>query len=58
MYENIARPRALFTFWLVCHGRLATKGRLSKFGVTVDVKCCFCAKEEYLSIISSLAVLG
>jgi hypothetical protein len=49
MYGNIARPRAIFTFWLACHGRLATKDRLNRFGITVDAKCCFCPIEESLN---------
>jgi hypothetical protein len=46
MYQNFARPRAIFTFWLTCHGRLATKDRLRKFGVNVETTCCFCNHEE------------
>jgi hypothetical protein len=49
IYGNIARPRAVFIFWLACHGRLPTKDRLRKFGVSVDVTCCFCTKEETLN---------
>jgi hypothetical protein len=48
VYGNI-RPRAIFIFWLACHGRLATKDRLGKFGVTVNMQCCFCSKEETLN---------
>ncbi|KAK2413113.1 hypothetical protein QL285_035856 [Trifolium repens] len=49
MYQNIARPRAIFILWMACHGRLATKDRLRKFGVNLDVKCCFCNQEETLN---------
>jgi hypothetical protein len=49
MYQNIARPRALFTFWMACHCRLATKDRLHKFGVSVDLRCCFCNREESIN---------
>ncbi|KAK2423649.1 hypothetical protein QL285_034091 [Trifolium repens] len=49
VYGNIARPRAIFIFWLACHGRLATKDRLGKFGVTVIIQCCFCLREETLN---------
>lgn len=31
MYDNPMRPRALFTLWMDCHDRLATKERLSHF---------------------------
>ncbi|KAK2424475.1 hypothetical protein QL285_034829 [Trifolium repens] len=49
MYRNVARPRAIFTFWMACHGRLPTKNRLCKFGVTTDGKCCFCSQAESLN---------
>ncbi|XP_058771889.1 uncharacterized protein LOC131645230 [Vicia villosa] len=42
MIKNYARPRAIFTMWLACHKRLATKTRLEKFGVQTDLKCVFC----------------
>jgi hypothetical protein len=34
---------------MACHGRLATKDKLRKFGVNLDVKCCFCNQEETLN---------
>jgi hypothetical protein len=34
---------------MACHGRLPTKDRLNRFGVTIDDKCCFCPKEESLN---------
>ncbi|KHN21002.1 hypothetical protein glysoja_009310, partial [Glycine soja] len=46
---NTARPRALMTLWLACHGRLATKNRLKKFGMIEDSKCCFCPAEESIN---------
>ncbi|CAJ2661953.1 unnamed protein product [Trifolium pratense] len=49
MYQNMARPRALFVFWLACHCRLATKDRLQKFGVIVNLKCCFCHNDETIN---------
>ncbi|PNX85548.1 hypothetical protein L195_g041618 [Trifolium pratense] len=49
MFQNMARPRALFIFWLACHGGLATKDRLNKFGVLVDLHCCFCHREETIN---------
>ncbi|CAK8574623.1 unnamed protein product [Lathyrus sativus] len=42
----IARPRALFTMWMACHRRLATRGRLKRLGLTTDDRCKFCDKEE------------
>ncbi|XP_058747022.1 uncharacterized protein LOC131620011 [Vicia villosa] len=44
--RNVVRPRASFTTWLVCHGRLATKDRLKKFNMIRDSKCSFCLAEE------------
>ncbi|XP_045815732.1 uncharacterized protein LOC123909010 [Trifolium pratense] len=49
MYQNIARPRAVFIFWLACHSRLATKDRLLKIGLTVNLQCCFCTQEETIN---------
>ncbi|CAK8569610.1 unnamed protein product [Lathyrus sativus] len=43
---TIVRPRALFTLWMACHRRLATKVRLKTFGFTTDDKCKFCNNEE------------
>lgn len=47
--NNIARPRALMTIWLACHGRLDTKYQLFKFGLVDDNNCCFCANEETIN---------
>ncbi|CAJ2669420.1 unnamed protein product [Trifolium pratense] len=49
MYQNMARPRAVFIFWLACHSRLATKDRLLKFGLNVNLQCCFCNQEESIN---------
>lgn len=43
---NYARPRALFTLWLACHGNLATRSRLMRFGMVHYAKCCYCDQEE------------
>ncbi|CAK8544519.1 unnamed protein product [Lathyrus sativus] len=44
--RNAARPRALITMWFACHGRLATKQRLFRFGIITDDRCCLCSKDE------------
>jgi hypothetical protein len=49
VYGNNARPRANFILWLACHGRLATKDRLLKYGMIDNNTCCFCTKEETLN---------
>lgn len=38
----LAGPGSQFICWLGCHGRLATKDRLLKFGVTNDGPCSLC----------------
>lgn len=43
---NRSRPRALLTLWLVCHGKLATKDRMCRFGMLDDNICCLCLQEE------------
>ncbi|XP_058770039.1 uncharacterized protein LOC131643749 [Vicia villosa] len=47
-YDNAARPRALFTLWLACHDRLATKARLRKFGILTNEDSNFCENVETL----------
>jgi hypothetical protein len=39
----------MFTFWMACHCRLATKDRLHKFGVSVGLRCCFCNRDESIN---------
>ncbi|XP_058733186.1 uncharacterized protein LOC131604785 [Vicia villosa] len=40
--RNYARPRAVLYLWLSCHGRLATKARLKRFGFIHDDVCALC----------------
>ncbi|CAK8562587.1 unnamed protein product [Lathyrus sativus] len=49
VYGNNARPRANFILWLACHGRLATKDKLLKYGMIDNNECWFYAKEETLN---------
>ncbi|XP_058726610.1 uncharacterized protein LOC131597970 [Vicia villosa] len=42
--QNIARPRAQFVTWLVCHGKQATKDRLVRFKMIDDSVCSTCRK--------------
>lgn len=44
--RNVPRPRAIFTTWLTCHGRMATKDKLKRFNVISDSNCSFCHTEE------------
>lgn len=46
MEGNIARPRAIFYLWMLCHKKFVTKDRVSKFGVVLELKCCFCQENE------------
>lgn len=46
MDKNIARPRAIFSLWMACHKRLATKDRLIKVGVNIGSQCCLCQSDE------------
>lgn len=45
LHKNPARPRALFTTWMLCHGKLPTKDRLIRFGFITDPACSFCKIE-------------
>ncbi|KAH1199162.1 putative ribonuclease H protein [Glycine max] len=44
--KNCARPRAIHTTWLACHGRLGTKDRLVRFGMITDKICSLCKEVE------------
>ncbi|XP_058733450.1 uncharacterized protein LOC131605068 [Vicia villosa] len=44
--HNLARPRAIFLLWLVLYGKLSTKDRLLKFGISVNPTCEFCNNLE------------
>lgn len=46
MCWNYARPRAVFTTWLMCHGRLARKNRLKRFNMIKDSSCSLCHNVE------------
>ncbi|XP_058757124.1 uncharacterized protein LOC131630357 [Vicia villosa] len=46
LIDNHARPRACFTLWMALLKRLPTKKRLVRFGIVVNLKCCFCDEEE------------
>ncbi|XP_058776535.1 uncharacterized protein LOC131650841 [Vicia villosa] len=43
---NNARPRALMNLWIACHGKLATRSRLYRFGLVDYITCCFSLQEE------------
>lgn len=42
MFHNEARPKALFTMWIQCHGRLLTSDRLTRWGIQVSPKYSLC----------------
>ncbi|CAK8532362.1 unnamed protein product [Lathyrus sativus] len=44
--HNRARPRAIYTLWMICHGKLATKARLNRFGMVNNDQCVFCSAVE------------
>ncbi|CAK8544456.1 unnamed protein product [Lathyrus sativus] len=44
--HNRARPRAIYTLWMISHGKLATKARLNRFGMVNNNKCVFCSAVE------------
>ncbi|XP_058776370.1 uncharacterized protein LOC131650686 [Vicia villosa] len=46
MIRNYARPKAIITLWLVCHGKLATKDRLLRFGMLQDSICSLCGEKD------------
>ncbi|CAK8569926.1 unnamed protein product [Lathyrus sativus] len=46
LYQNMARPRALFTLWMAYHRKLATKDRLARFWMLNHYTYCFCNDKE------------
>ncbi|KAK4737621.1 hypothetical protein R3W88_001318 [Solanum pinnatisectum] len=46
MLKNTARPKAYFTMWLMLYKKLATVGRLAKWGVEVSKTCVLCLNKE------------
>ncbi|XP_058782844.1 uncharacterized protein LOC131657465 [Vicia villosa] len=40
--RNMARPRAKFITWMLCHEKLATKDRLRRFNLITDSICSIC----------------
>ncbi|XP_075076819.1 uncharacterized protein LOC142163432 [Nicotiana tabacum] len=42
MLINLARPKAVFSIWLIIQERMLTADRLSKWSMTVDTTCVFC----------------
>ncbi|XP_060195095.1 uncharacterized protein LOC132624311 [Lycium barbarum] len=40
--HNVAEPKRVFILWLTLLGRLRTKDRLIKWGLSVDDQCVFC----------------
>ncbi|XP_060180625.1 uncharacterized protein LOC132610342 [Lycium barbarum] len=46
MFQNAARPKAVFTIWLQLLGRLLTVERLAKWRIEVEPKCCLCQMHD------------
>ncbi|XP_058775609.1 uncharacterized protein LOC131649882 [Vicia villosa] len=44
--HNKARPRAVFTFWMLCHRKLPTRMRLFRWGMVNSTVCTFCDQDE------------
>lgn len=46
MFANSARPKAIFTMWLLVQAKLLTKDYLVKWGINVDPLGIFCQQEN------------
>ncbi|XP_019240287.1 PREDICTED: uncharacterized protein LOC109220273 [Nicotiana attenuata] len=59
VFQNSARPKAVFTMWLLLHGRLPTKDRLANWGINVTPHCVMCSGQvetrEHLFVQCSYA---
>ncbi|XP_060190467.1 uncharacterized protein LOC132619641 [Lycium barbarum] len=45
MFNNSARPKAIFTMWLQLQDRLLTTDRLQNWGIDVNIDCIFCQNQ-------------
>ncbi|XP_058775814.1 uncharacterized protein LOC131650101 [Vicia villosa] len=45
-HRNLARPRANFVTWMLCHEKLATKDRLRRFKLITDSICSICKEDD------------
>lgn len=54
MFQNEARPKAIFTMWLTLHEKLLTLDRLIKWGIDDSPNCSLCATQlenrDHLSV--------
>lgn len=46
MFQNIARPKTVFSLWLNLQGRIPTVDRLHKWKIKVDAQCCMCHHQD------------
>ena len=46
MFKNSARPKAIFTLWILMYRKLETVGRLAKWGLTHDTTCVLCTNMD------------
>ncbi|XP_075077397.1 uncharacterized protein LOC142164116 [Nicotiana tabacum] len=46
IFQNTARPKAVFTMWLLLHGRLPTKDRLASWCITATSQCIICEGQD------------
>ena len=46
MFNNVARPKAYFTMWIMMNQRLATVDRLAQWGVVVEKICVLCKNAD------------
>ena len=46
MYKNAARPKAIFTLWVMLNRKLATVDRIAAWGVVHDTTCVMCKNAE------------
>ena len=56
MYKNAARPKAIFTLWVMLNRKLATVDRLAAWGVVHDTTCVMCKMLRKAWIICSCSV--
>lgn len=48
-FHNMARPRAKLQLWMLLMGRLTTRDKLRRFGLTKNPSCVFCTEPESIA---------
>ena len=46
MFNNVAKPKAYFSMWIMINQKLATVDRLAQWGVAINKTCVLCTNAD------------